>query len=566
MVELSVSKKTIKTLFSEMQNRKFVIPDYQRPYKWDKEKCETLWNDIVNFAETEAKNGDDYFLGTIVSFKNEEKKDNLEIIDGQQRITSLLLMLRAFYRKLEDMKEDEDVVGLKNQLAPCIWDINPISQKVLDKTKIHIISLVAAEQDNDTFHTILEIGLTNENATDNYSINYRFFKNLCDKYAEENPLKWKELCITILQKCIILPIECVKQDTALTIFSTLNDRGMPLSDSDIFKAQIYRNAEAEDKRKDFTEKWKELTQICKQAQISIDDVFRYYTHILRARNEDNSKEIGLRRFYTDKKKEYLKKDSLIEEIMSLANFWYCVNVGIEPNDDEQYSFSKESRKFLHCLSCYPNEFWKYVTSVFFLQNKTSDTFNKDFITLLKKLTAFLFAKFIDAPTVNAIKDEIYASCISVNKNNELQIKFTLNEELTKNRITEFSSSKLSRALLLLDAYLNPVQEELIPTTFDIEHIFPKRWQDTNYNGWSFKDAQNYLDRFGNKIVLERKLNIRAGNDYFGVKKSKYSSSSIASIKDLSNYEKSDWKKEDIEKRENEIIKRLLDFFKEQLCH
>ena len=56
-----------------------------------------------------------------------------------------------------------------------------------------------------------------------------------------NPMQWKQLCITILQKCIILPIECDTPETALTIFSTLNDRGLPLADSDIFKAQIYRN-------------------------------------------------------------------------------------------------------------------------------------------------------------------------------------------------------------------------------------------------------------------------------------------------------------------------------------
>src|SRR5690606_40461483 len=68
MADLHVSKKTVGKLFSEMQNRKFVIPDYQRPYKWNIEKCETLWSDIENFAQTDAKVGADYFLGTIVSY------------------------------------------------------------------------------------------------------------------------------------------------------------------------------------------------------------------------------------------------------------------------------------------------------------------------------------------------------------------------------------------------------------------------------------------------------------------------------------------------------------------
>ena len=562
MADLHVSKKTIGKLFSEMQNRKFVIPDYQRPYKWNIEKCETLWNDIENFAQTDVKNGADYFLGTIVSYENDNKDQ--EIIDGQQRITSFMLLLRAFFRKLEDMVEDEDVIGLKNQLAPCIWDINPISLKVTDKTKIHIVSEVATEEDNETFHQILETGNTTDNALDNYSKNYRYFKEKCDQYATSNPMQWKELCVVILQKCIILPIECDAQDTALTIFSTLNDRGMPLADSDIFKAQIYRNCKSDDERKAFTEMWKELTQICKEGQLSIDDIFRYYTHVLRARKGDKSKEVGLRKFYAENKYERLKTDNVINEIMSLATFWRFINTEIEPDCDYSYSISTPTKIYLHCLTHYPNEYWKYATSVFFMKNQNSETFDEDFQILLKKLIAFLFAKFIEQPTVNAIKDDIYNSCISIHTNNKIQHKFSLNEQSLKQKIERHSSSRISRALLLLYAYQNPNQWELIPTTFDIEHIFPKKWQNTNYHGWTKEDAELYLDKFGNKTVLEKKLNIQAGNGYFGIKKNRYSESNIATIKDLSTYPSQDWVKEDIEKREiifNEII---INYFRENL--
>jgi uncharacterized protein with ParB-like and HNH nuclease domain len=562
MAELHVSKKTIGKLFNEMQNKKFVIPDYQRPYKWDIEKCETLWEDIENFAQTDAKSGTDYFLGTIVSYINEEK--NPEIIDGQQRITSFMLMLRAFYKKLENMNEDEDVIGLKNQLAPCIWDINPISQKVSDKTKIHIISLVATEEDNDTFHEILKNGTANDNANDNYSKNFIFFKNKCDQYATINPMQWKELCVTILQKCIILPIECDAQDTALTIFSTLNDRGLPLADSDIFKAQIYRNGDTDEKRKEFTAKWKELMHICKQGHLSVDDVFRYYTHILRARNNDKSKEVGLRKFYAEDKYKRLKDENLMSEIIALSEFWRYINSEIEPDDEVKYTISIEARKYIHCLNCYPNEFWKYVTSVFFMKNRESETFDQDFILMLKKLVSFLFAKFIESPTVNAIKDDIYAACISISNSNELQVRIALNEESLKQQIEGFASSRLSRALILLDAYLNPNQIDRIPDTFDIEHIFPKKWQDTNYNGWSIEDANAYLDKFGNKVAFEKKLNIQAGNGYFGIKKQKYRLSKIAAVLELSDYPKNDWIKTDIEERENRFKGTIINFFKENL--
>ncbi|WP_228413647.1 HNH endonuclease family protein [Chryseobacterium sp. CH21] len=376
-------------------------------------------------------------------------------------------------------------------------------------------------------------------------------------------MQWKQLCITILQKCIILPIECDTSEVALTIFSTLNDRGLPLSDSDIFKAQIYRNLQTIEMRKGFTNKWKALTQVCKEAKVSIDDIFRYYTHVLRARNNDKSKEVGLRKFYAEEQYKRLKDESLMAEIMALAEFWRYINSEIEP-ENNNYEISKTSRKYLQCLNCYPNEYWKYPISVFFLKHQNSKEFDTDLIKVLKKHIAFLFAKFIDAPSVNAIKDDIYGTCIAIQNEDNFNFRFTINEEQLSSKIDRQSSSRLSRALLLLHAYLNTDQIELIPDTFDIEHIFPKKWQDTNYNGWNIDDAVLNLDRFGNKIVFEKKLNIQAGNGYFGIKKQKYDLSNIAVVKDLSNYHKNDWIKEDIDLREIQFKNDLLNFFKLEL--
>ena len=561
MAELHVSKKTISKLLGDMQGKKFIIPDYQRPYKWDIEKCETLWNDIENFSLTDATTGTDYFLGTIVSYTNAEK--NSEIIDGQQRITSFFLMLRAFYRKLEDMTEDEDVIGLKNQIAPCIWDINELSQKVSDKSKIHIISEVATEDDNLIFHAILENGHADSSGTDNYSLNYNFFRKKCNEFAAANPMQWKQLCVTMLKKCIILPIECDAQETALTIFSTLNDRGLPLADSDIFKAQIYKSLTGEADRKTFTDTWKELTGVCKDAYMSIDDVFRYYTHVLRARANDRSKEVGLRNFYSRDNYARLKESSLMTDVLELADFWHTINSENGwKKETENYSISPDAWKYIHCLFSYPNEFWKYATSVFFLKNKGA-TFNEVFVPFLKKLTAFLFAKFIDQPTVNAIKDDVYQACILLQQGNDLDFEYPINEEFEQ-KIANHSSAKVSRGLLLLNAYQHPKQSKLITWDFEIEHIFPRKWQETNYNGWEEADAQLYLNKFGNKIVFEKKLNIQAGNGYFGRKKAKYSVSEIAVVQELANYGKNDWLKDDIEERETTFKSALIDFFKEEL--
>lgn len=561
MPELHVSKKNIEKLFNEMQGKKFIIPDFQRPYKWNIEKCETLWEDIEHFTNTEAKSGADYFLGTIVSYVNDDK--NQEIIDGQQRITSFFLLLRAFFRKLEDMPQDDQVIGLKNKVAPCIWDTDRFSGKVTDFSSIHIASLVATEEDNDTFHKILETGESNPLAMDNYSKNYRFFKEKCDLYASSNPMQWKELCVTILTQCIILPIECDTPETALTIFSTLNDRGLPLADSDIFKAQIYRSLTTQQERTDFTTTWKDLSKICKQGNLTIDEIFRYYSHVLRARNNDKSKEVGLRKFYAEQNYARLKEDDLMSEIIELAHFWRYLNTGIDPDEGLPYTISLSAKKSIQCLSHYPNEFWKYATSVFFLKNKNSNTFKEEFEIFLSKLLAFLITKFISAPTVNAIKDDVYNSCIEIENNNRLQFRLNWNRDIIEQDIKDHDSSRISRALLLMDAYLNPNQKELIPKTFDVEHIFPKVWQNTNYNGWTKADADKYLDYLGNKTVLEKKINIQAGNGYFGRKKEKYLTSLIANAQDLGVLEQNDWLIKDIEDRQKRFTDRIVNFLEEE---
>jgi len=82
MAELNVSKKSITALLGNMQNRLFVIPEYQRPYQWTTEHCDVLWEDIKYFSENSKER--EYFLGTLVYAKNNE---NLDVIDGQQRFS-----------------------------------------------------------------------------------------------------------------------------------------------------------------------------------------------------------------------------------------------------------------------------------------------------------------------------------------------------------------------------------------------------------------------------------------------------------------------------------------------
>ncbi|UUE17039.1 DUF262 domain-containing protein [Leuconostoc mesenteroides] len=265
---INVDKRSVKQLLETGKNKKFVIPEYQRPYAWSDEPIQVLFDDLSEY--THNTNDDDestYFLGTIVSYENENHEQ--EIIDGQQRITTLFLLLRAIYTKLEKSGSEADF--LKSQIVPTIWKQNPTTGEV-DFDKILITSRVMGDEGNQEFANILITGQSDEKSNSNYAKNYRLLQQLVDEYAAEQPLAFYSFISNILNRAILLPITADTQDTALTIFSTLNDRGLALSDADIFKAKIYNHLDQIGK-KNFIECWQQLDEEASNAGESIQKLF-----------------------------------------------------------------------------------------------------------------------------------------------------------------------------------------------------------------------------------------------------------------------------------------------------
>ena len=241
---ISVTNQSVLELLSTGRTKPFVIPEYQRPYAWFDDQIEDLFEDIWEFATTVGglKRTAFYFLGSIVTFINEDGEQ--EIIDGQQRITSLFLLLRAIYTKLMkgDNANGEAAQNFINKIEPAVWRADNLTGKV-DYADTLLTSKVVDNEGNTILRQILETGTTDEKATDNYSKNYRRFQQILDRHCSESPLDVYDFIFALLNQAILLPIGADTQDTALTIFSTLNDRGLPLSDADIFKAKIYNHLE-----------------------------------------------------------------------------------------------------------------------------------------------------------------------------------------------------------------------------------------------------------------------------------------------------------------------------------
>lgn len=522
MSKLNVDQKTIKDLFQD-KKADFLIPDYQRPYAWGENECQTLWDDIFAFAipdegKTEFDSNSEYFLGPIVTFTNEKNKQ--EVIDGQQRLTTLMLLLRAFYAKFGHM-QDKQSVSTKQNIEKCLWKTDEFEEPNMDQLKID--SEVATDNDKEEFLNILKTGEVTKGNRSRYAQNYQFFQKQIDEFLSKYPSYFANLPNRIMKNCILLPIEAESQDTALRIFSTLNDRGKPLSDADIFKAQFYKYYSNKGQKKEFIEKWKELEEITErvfhpQNGTSMDELFTRYMYFARAKKGITSSTTeALRKFYEKDAYSLLKNDATFSDLITLAHFWEDIS-----NQDKD-RFSDNILRKLFVLNFAPNGMWTYFLSVYFMQNKDGNGMLDDtkLDEFLSKTIGFIWTYAVTNPGVNALRSPIYKEMVNIVNNEEVTFDgYKFEEERVRSFFDNYSFTNqrpITKAMLTWWAFVDEKQPLLsLETVFEIEHIYAKNRQDKEK---SLTNTSN-LESLGNKALLEKRINIRA-SDYRFVDKIKY---------------------------------------------
>ncbi len=576
MAKLIADQKTVKELF-ENKKSDFLIPDYQRPYAWTEIECQTLWEDIQLFAFPDDNcdkfnNSDEYFLGPIVTFRNQ--KDQIEVIDGQQRLTTLMLLLRAIYEKLKYM-QDEKIRKIRESIEACIWKTDELGDS--DKEILKINSEVATDRDKHELLDILKTGIVNNNQNSKYALNYRFFQKKIDEFVDKYSAFYGLLPARILNNCIILVIEADSQDAALRIFSTLNDRGKPLSDADIFKAQFYKyySSKSMSKKEEFIHKWKNLESLCnrifKPANISpMDELFTRYMYYERAkRGIKLTTTMGLRKFYEQNNYELLHNDQTFENLIDLADFWDDI---VNQNKER---FSDNILKKLFVLNYAPNSMWTYIVSVYFMHNKDENNFLDEtkFYDFLNKITGFVLAYSIVNPGVSALKAPIFSEMINIINSKTIEFtNYKFNINIIENMFDNFNFSNgrpITKTMLAWWAFSFNEQPLLsTQSVFEVEHIFAKRRQEKENS----LDNPYNLELLGNKSLLEQNINISA-SDYKFCDKVRYYKGHINSRKqrksgtDIRELLKltgsiTDFTETDILSRNNKIKNKFIGFLRD----
>ena len=522
MSKLNVDQKTIKDLFQD-KKADFLIPDYQRPYAWGEAECQTLWDDIFSFAipddgRTEFDSNSEYFLGPIVTFKNDDAK--MEVIDGQQRLTTLMLLLRAFYAKFGHM-QDKASVATRQNIEKCIWKTDEFGEP--DMSALKIDSEVATDKDKDEFLDILRTGTIKAGQKSRYAANFKFFQNCIDDFLAKYPTYFAYLPTRIMNNCILLPIEAESQDTALRIFSTLNDRGMPLSDSDIFKAQFYKYYTKLGQKDSFIKQWKDLEELTEKIFHPIngtpmDELFTRYMYFRRAKmGIKSSTTEALRKFYEKDNYALLREPNTLDDMITLAHFLEDVS-----NQDKD-RFSQRILRLLFVLNYAPNGMWTYFVSVYFMQNKDDHGLleEEEFFRFLNKTIGFIWTYAVTNPGVNALRTPVYAEMVNIVNNRPVTFDgFKFEPEKVQSMFSNFvfnNARPITKSMLAWWAFQYDSQELIsLETILEVEHIYARNRYE---NDKSLSDVRN-LEALGNKALLEKRINIRAA-DYRFADKIKY---------------------------------------------
>ncbi|MBL0703220.1 MAG: DUF262 domain-containing protein, partial [Sulfurospirillum sp.] len=355
-LNLSAEQKSIVKFFNSISV--YIVPAYQRSYSWDRDKCSILWDDLEYALEKSSKDG--YFLGNIVIAKSNDS-DELDVIDGQQRLITLTLLLKAlsfFDKKNDDISESilrqdrRDKTKKKQVVRSCVFEKND------NEFLKQYINEESAEK------------ITKNERQDIFAKNFTFFYNKLKEFSEN-----KDISIFsdfLLDKVYMLPIvardedELKANEKALMIFETVNNRGMELSDADIFKSQLYNSALNEKNQDDFIEEWLKLSEFSNEIGISLVELFRSYMHIIRGETNEIRQEIGLRVFFTKnyplKKKKYSIVMENLYKIALLFQYNTLINKNEEPN--------KKLVKWIQVLSEYKIQYVKYAIISYLYKNST----------------------------------------------------------------------------------------------------------------------------------------------------------------------------------------------------
>lgn len=500
--------KTISEIFSI--DGIYKIPNYQRQYSWTNDELDALWSDLYEAYQNKTEGNDCYFLGSIVVVN--DGNGYLELIDGQQRITTLMILMNVLVKDFPDINAnseeihsaDKEVIegyitykGKKNRLQ---LQTDPKYDSIFNDMIINSESFADIDEP-----TKKELKLDDPQYKYINAAIY-FYKKL----SNLNETELNEFINYVFYSTNIIKIECTNQSFAIKLFQVLNDRGLELSPSDIVKSYIIGKYEQDDEtgKQIFNNNWKNIEDLSKEYGFKIDDFVVFYEYYKLKSNP--------KRQVVDELREIIQNSDVYDLVAELHSFSNSLKKVYESNNASVLSL-------------------RYIPWKFYVMTALTSAYQvnyPDMSNLFKEIRRFFYISLIAGCTLNQIKQTSFKLIESiVNKYSIEDIKEDLNKTIISRRMyakvydaldNDVYNEKFLKPLMLALEYENRESTNnsfyILDSTLHIDHILPRAYKQND--DWSYIEDEKafpLLNTLGNMALLQDVKNEEALNCGFDKK-------------------------------------------------
>lgn len=500
------SNKTYRQLMGN--GLRYEIPKFQRDYSWETEQWDDLWQDIRALLSDEDQ---EHYMGYLVLQTSNNKE--FQIIDGQQRITTMSLLVLAVLKSLKVLSDagvdSENNLKRKDSLLNSyIGYIDPVTLISNNKLKLNRNS-----DDYYKQHLVLlkDLPLRNTNASEKNMREcfYWYYERVKKEFPTGESLA--AFVDGIVDKLFFTVIEVTDQLNAFKVFETLNARGVQLSASDLLKNYLFSVV---DDTKPHLSEIEELENIWgkitgKLGEQKIEEYLRCYWN-------SSHRSVPKKHLFKTIKSSIRSKNQvfgLLRDLNDTSDIYLAIQ---NPEDEYWKDKPAETRKALRELKLFQI---RQTHSLFLsaIKHLEPDAFKK-----LAKLCAVVSLRYniIGGLNPNAQEDVYNAVALKIASAKKfspadfqavyVQDANFENDFSTKEFKNTSRNHKIAKYILSkIEAYLHGNEIDPESDLYTVEHILPENAGDT-WGEFSFEEIKRSVYRLGNLTLLEKKLNREAG--------------------------------------------------------
>ncbi|MDA8324829.1 MAG: DUF262 domain-containing protein [Nitrospiraceae bacterium] len=521
--------------------KQYVIPLFQRTYSWTNKEWDILWKDLLELCE--AENPRTHFIGSIVNMPTVSVPEGVAkflLIDGQQRLTTIFLLLTLLRNKASEMQKQDFAEEINNTLL-----VNPY------KKDNDFYKLMPTQVDRDIYENFIT-GKANDKESQ-LTRAYSFFEKKLRQVSFEHD-KLKKIITSYFS---VVSIVLDADDNPYLVFESLNAKGRPLTQADLIRNYFFMRIHIDKQDEVYNNYWQPM-------QTALNDSLTEYIRHYLMRDGSIIKQTDV--YYALKEK--VTPTNAIDYLKELKKYsiYYqrLIYPELEPEKDLQHYFRRLNR--IEVTTAYPlllNFYGNYMA------NRISKA---DFVEVLKTLENYLIRRFVcNIPTnqLNKIFPAVYPLLIAKYQDNFVEgVKSILqskgypkdNEFYARFRETKFYGAgdrQIKTKLILETIEESFARKEIVPfDNLTIEHVMPQTlsewWQNHLGDDWE-ETHELFLHTIGNLTLTA--YNTEMSNDDFIMKKKTYDDSHLELNKYFSPI--SSWKRSEIEARAEALSKQAL---------